>query len=25
MGSPSPDELGAELLAQAALAAKDRN
>jgi hypothetical protein len=25
MGSPSPDELGAELLAQAALAAKDHN
>jgi len=25
MGSPSPDELGAELLAQAALNAKDRN
>jgi hypothetical protein len=25
MGSPSPDELGAELLAQAALAKKDRN
>ena len=25
MGSPSPDELGSELLAQAALAKKERN